>query len=76
MVALDLDAMELLEKLRKKLDLVEAFWWFAENGTNGLCCPHAQGAKKKFILRDAQEVFDLIKLLHTGKEQNGGDGRS
>ena len=72
---LDLHEMELLEELRKKLNLVEAFWWFAENGTHGLCCPHAQGAQSKFELRDAQEVFDLMSLLHERKGANGGDSR-
>jgi len=64
--------MELLNEIRKKLDLVEAFWWFVENGVNGYCCPNALGAQKKFEVRDAQEVFDLMSLL---LERKGIDGR-
>lgn len=66
--------MELLEELRKKLDMVEAFWWFVENGTDGFCCPNAQGAQKKFELRDAQEVFTLMSLLLKRKGANGRKG--
>lgn len=69
---LDLDDMELLNQLRKKLDLVEAFWWFAENSVDGFCCANTINAKKKFIQRDAEEVFDLMAILIGRKEQNGG----
>lgn len=64
---LSLDEMELLEQLRKKLDLVEAYFWFAENGIEGLCCPNAIKAKAKFEARDSEEVFFLIKTLHERK---------
>lgn len=64
--------MELLEEIRKKLEMVEAFWWFVENGTGGYCCPHALGARRKFEVRDSKEVFDLMSLL---LERKGIDGR-
>ena len=44
---LDIDDMELLERLRKKLDLVEAFWWFAENSVDGLCCSNTVNSQKE-----------------------------
>ena len=68
----DIDDMELLERLRKKLDLVEAFWWFAENSVDGLCCSNTVNSQKKFEARDAEEVFDLIAILHGRKGANCG----
>ena len=68
---LSTEDMELLEELRKKLDLIEAYWWFAENSVDGFCCANTIGAKSRFEARDSKEVFDLIALLHRRKEQNG-----
>lgn len=70
-ITVDVDLMELLEELRKKLDLVEAFWWFAENGVEGFCCPKTVAARETFEKKHAPEVFELIAIIH-GKVGDGG----
>ena len=68
---LDVNEMELLEEIRQKLNLVEAYWWFAENSIDGFCCSNTVNAKKKFEEKYAGEVFDLMALLVKRKEDNG-----
>ena len=78
--SVDVDLMELLEELRKKLDLVEAFWWFAENGVEGFCCPKTTGAMETFERKHAPEVFELIEIIHRrvedGKRDKGSQGQA
>ena len=61
-MSLDRTAMELLEALRKKLDLVQAYWYFVEHGADGYDCPLAQNTQKKF------EARDLLKVKHLMSE--------
>ena len=64
LLKIDVDLMELVEELRKKLDLVEAYWWFVENGVEGFCCPKVKGALKAFEEKHSAEAFDLIAIIH------------
>lgn len=74
-IKLDIDTLELLDELRKKLDLVEAYWYFVEHGVDGFCCPNALKAKARFEARDAEEVLDLIRIIHR-RDKNGEGNRS
>ena len=61
-MSLDRPTMELFEALRKKLDLVQAYWYFVEHGADGYDCPLAENAMKKF------EARDLLKVKHLMSE--------
>lgn len=63
-MSFDRQDMELLETLRKKLDLVEAYWYFVEHGADGFDCPMAQNAMKKFEARDLPKVLHLMKEIN------------
>ena len=65
MMSLDRSTMELFEALRKKLDLVQAYWYFVEHGADGYDCPLAQNTQKKF------EARDLLKVKHLMSEALG-----
>ena len=60
---LDRETLELLEKLRKRLDLVEAYWYFVEHGADAYECGLAVNTLAKFQATAAPEVFSLIHML-------------
>jgi hypothetical protein len=69
---LDVETLELLEELRKKLDLVEAYWYFVEHGADAFECGLALNTLAKFQGTAAPEVRDLVaKLHHNFLEANG-----
>jgi len=55
--------MELFEALRKKLDLVEAYWYFVEHGTDGYSCKMAENAMRRFKARDLRDVQQIMSQL-------------
>lgn len=61
---LDLETMELLEQLRKNLNLVEAYWYFVEHGADGADCGLAKKTLAKFQGTAAPKVAELIAKLH------------
>lgn len=63
-MTLDLETMELLNELRKSLNLVEAYWYFVEHGRDGIECGLARKTLAKFSTTAAPRVFDLIAELH------------
>jgi len=63
--------MELFEALRKKLEYVEAYWYFVEHGADGFDCPMAQNAMKRFETRDLPKVLLLMGEINRRVE----DGR-
>lgn len=60
---LDGETLELLEELRKKLDLVQAYWYFVEHGADAYECGLALKTLAKFQGTAASRVFDLIDIL-------------
>ena len=60
---LDLETMELLEQLRKNLDLVEAYWYFVEHGADGADCGLAVKTLKKFKRNGLPKVMELMDKL-------------
>ena len=44
----DTETMELFEQLRKRLDLVEAYWYFVEHGADAHDCGLAKKTLAKF----------------------------
>lgn len=62
-MSLDRETMELFDALRKKLDLVQAYWYFVEHGADGYDCPLAENAQKKFEARDLLRVQYLMNIL-------------
>lgn len=56
----DVEMMELLEELRKKLDLVEAYWYFVEHGADAHDCGLARKTLARFQGSTAPEVRKLI----------------
>jgi hypothetical protein len=72
-MSFDVEMMELLEKLRKKLDLVEAYWYFVEHGADAHDCGLARQTLAKFQGSTAPEVRKLIAEIH--KRLWGIDGR-
>lgn len=78
-MSFDRKDMELLEALRKKLDLVQAFWYFVEHGADGFDCPLAQNAMNKFEVRDFGEVLSLLETINRrsyGIKRNSSPGSS
>ena len=69
---LDLETMELLEQLRKNLELVEAYWYFVEHGADGADCGLAVKTLKKFESAGLPEVLKLLDRL--AKKAWGLDG--
>jgi len=63
-MSIDRSDMELFEALRKKLDLVQAYWYFVEHGADGFDCPLAENAMKKFEARDLKEVVKVLNELN------------
>ena len=68
---LEIDDMELLEELRQKLNLIEAYWWFVNNSTDGYCCDNSVNAKRTFERKHAAEAFDLMAILLERRDRNG-----
>lgn len=60
---LDLETMELLEQLRKNLDLVEAYWYFVEHGADGADCGLAKKTLRKFKRNGLPKVMELMDKL-------------
>jgi len=56
--------LELLEELRKKLDLVEAYWYFVEHGADAHECGVAKKTLAKFHRSAAPDVRRLIAELY------------
>ena len=56
--------LELLEELRKKLDLVEAYWYFVEHGADAHECGVAKKTLAKFHRSAAPDVCRLIAELY------------
>ena len=71
-MSLDRPTMELFEALRKKLDLVQAYWYFVEHGADGYDCPLAENAMKKFEARDLLKVKHLMSEI-LGKTKYYGE---
>ncbi len=69
---LDLETLELLEELRKKLDLVEAYWYFVEHGADAFECGLALNTLAKFQGTAAPEVVRTIYKLHEKLEAFDG----
>lgn len=63
-MSLDLETMELLNELRKSLNLVEAYWYFVEHGKEGVECGLAKKTLAKFQDTAAPRVAELIAKLH------------
>jgi hypothetical protein len=61
---LDLEVMEMFNTLRKKLDLVEAYWYFVEHGRDGTDCGLAKKTLAKFRRTALPEALELIAKLH------------
>ena len=61
---LDRETLELLEELRKNLDLVEAYWYFVEHGADAHDCGLARKTLAKFEGTAAPKAFKLIAELH------------
>ncbi len=61
---LDCDTLELLEELRKQLDLVEAYWYFVEHGADAYECGLALNTLAKFQGTALPKVIVLIDKLH------------
>ncbi len=69
---LDHETLELLEELRKKLDLVEAYWYFVEHGADAHECGLALNTLAKFQGTAASEAFVLVgKLYAKSRELHG-----
>jgi hypothetical protein len=60
---LDRETLELLEELRKQLDLVEAYWYFVEHGADAHDCGLARKTLAKFEGTAAPSVVVLIDKL-------------
>ena len=60
---IDTDILELLEELRRGLDLVEAYWYFVEHGADAHDCGLARKTLAKFQEGAAPEVRRLIAEL-------------
>lgn len=60
---IDTETMELLERLRKKLDLVEAYWYFVEHGADAHDCGLAKKTLAKFEGTDWPAVIVRIDEL-------------
>jgi hypothetical protein len=60
----DVEMMELLEELRKKLALVEAYWYFVDHGADAHDCGLARKTLAKFQGTTAPEVVYLIGELN------------
>ncbi len=69
---LDLKTLELLEELRKKLDLVEAYWYFVEHGADAFECGLAVNTLVKFQGTALPRVIVLIDKLHEKLESLNG----
>ncbi len=61
---IDTEFLELLEELRKGLELVEAYWYFVEHGADAHDCGLAKKTLTKFQESAAPEVRRLIAKLH------------
>ncbi len=69
---LDQETIELLEELRKGLDLIEAYWYFVEHGADAFECGLALKTLAKFQGTAAPGVFVLIdKLYEKARVLNG-----
>lgn len=59
----DRETLELLEELRKSLDLVEAYWYFVEHGADAHDCGLAKKTLAKFAETAAPKVIVIIDEL-------------
>ncbi len=69
---LDREIIELLEELRKRLDLVEAYWYFVEHGADAYECGLAVKTLAKFNRTAAPKVIRTIYKLHEKLEHFDG----